>query len=79
MPRSTSPDRKPKMPPLSDVRIKVFEPVTNEILTRADVANMRLPFHHGWQTWLVTDDRDRILGVYDSYQDALNHRHALAA
>ena len=60
-------------------RIKIFEPETDEILTRADVANMRLPFDHGWETYLVCDEADQILGVYDNYEDASNHRQTIAA
>ena len=59
--------------------IKIFEPETDEILTRADVAKMRLPFTYGWPVYLVCDEADQIVGVYDSYQDALNHRHDVAA
>lgn len=53
--------------------IKVFEPTTDEILTRADIANMKLPFSYGWETYLVTDEDDQILGIYDNYGDATNH------
>lgn len=61
------------------MQIKIFEPTTNDILTREDVANMRLPFHYGWDTWLVTSPTGRVLGRYNNYQAALRHLLPLAA
>ena len=59
--------------------IKIFEPATDEILTRADTDKMRLPFEEGWDTWLVCDEAGLILGSYDNFVDASRHRHELAA
>ncbi|WP_353645700.1 hypothetical protein [Mesorhizobium sp. WSM2239] len=61
------------------MQIKIFEPATDDILTRADTDNMRLPFEHGWEQYLVTDDVGQILGVYDNFTAAADHRAPLAA
>ncbi|RUU76123.1 hypothetical protein [Mesorhizobium sp. M7A.F.Ca.MR.362.00.0.0] len=52
------------------MQIQVYEPLTGDVLTRADVANMKLPFDHGWDSWWVTSPTGRILGRHDNYQAA---------
>ncbi|RWP44350.1 MAG: hypothetical protein EOR04_05355 [Mesorhizobium sp.] len=52
------------------MQIQVYEPLTGDILTRADVANMKLPFEKGWDTWWVTSPTGRILGQHTSYEAA---------
>ncbi|TGT64029.1 MULTISPECIES: hypothetical protein [unclassified Mesorhizobium] len=52
------------------MQIQVYEPLTGDVLTRADVANMKLPFEQGWDRWWVTDADGRVLGQHDNYQAA---------
>ncbi|TPJ51783.1 MULTISPECIES: hypothetical protein [unclassified Mesorhizobium] len=52
------------------MQIQVYEPLTGDVLTRADVANMKLPFEHGWDQWWVTSPSGRILGRHNSYDAA---------
>ncbi|MCV0350242.1 MAG: hypothetical protein K5863_09205 [Nitratireductor sp.] len=61
------------------MQIKIFEPETDEILTREDVANMKLPFDQGWLTYLVTDDVGNIEGTYSNLKDAEDHTQLVAA
>jgi hypothetical protein len=55
------------------LQIQVYEPLTGDVLTRADVANMKLPFEHGWDTWWVTSPTGRILGQHTNYPAAETH------
>lgn len=57
--------------------IKIYEPVTQDILSREEVMKMRLPFHFGWDTWMVTSPTGRILGEHSSYLAAVKHLHSL--
>lgn len=61
------------------MQIKIFEPVTDEILTRADTDNMRLPFEQGWEQYLVTDQDGQILAVCNDYRAAADFRLPLTA
>ncbi len=59
------------------MQIKIYEPETGEILTRADVANMKLPFEHGWDTWLVTSPIGHVLSQHQTYDAAALHLQIL--
>ena len=59
--------------PINAYKIKVYEPLTGDVLTRIDVANMKLPFEQGWDSWLVTSPTERILGQHNSYEAAERH------
>ncbi|RWI47591.1 MAG: hypothetical protein EOR25_15685 [Mesorhizobium sp.] len=59
------------------MQIQVYEPLTGDVLSRADVANMKLPFEKGWDTWWVTSPTGRILGQHASYKAAQTHLHIL--
>ncbi|TPL42562.1 MULTISPECIES: hypothetical protein [unclassified Mesorhizobium] len=52
------------------MQIKVYEPTTGDVLTRADVANMKLPFERGWDKYWVTSPTGRVIGQHDNYQAA---------
>lgn len=63
----------PAPEPINSYKVKVYEPLTGDVLSRADVANMKLPFEHGWDQWWVTSPTARILGRYDNYAAAERH------
>lgn len=53
-------------------RIKIYEPATDESLTRTDTRRMRLPFEQGWAYWIVVVG-DEVEAVYDNYAAARDH------
>ncbi|ESY35708.1 hypothetical protein NKK48_30195 [Mesorhizobium sp. C386A] len=59
------------------MQIQVYEPATGDVLTRKDVANMKLPFEEGWDTWWVTSPTGRILGRHPDYSAAETHMKML--
>lgn len=59
------------------MQIQVYEPATGDVLTREDIANMKLPFKYGWDTWQVVSPTGRILGSHSSYRAAAIQQHIL--
>lgn len=51
--------------------IKVLEPLTDAVLTREDIANMKLPFTRGWEAWGIFDHRGVCVDSFPRYSQAV--------
>lgn len=53
--------------------ILVYEPVTNTMFDAAYAAQMKLPFHIGWDIYRVYDDSGNLIVEVDDYTEAITY------